>query len=50
VLVLSALSVAVQFTVWSPAVLVSIAPQLDEATSEMKSLAFGEAVTPVWFK
>ena len=45
-----ALSVAVHVTVFGPGVLVSIAPQLDEATPEGQSLAFGEAVTPDFSK
>ena len=34
-------------SVFGPGVLVSIVPQLDEATPEVGSLAFGDAVTPV---
>jgi hypothetical protein len=41
------LSVAWQVTVWSPAVLVSMAPQLWVATPELASVACGTAVTPV---
>src|SRR4051794_6295294 len=46
--VFPARSVAVQVTVWSPIVLVSIAPQLDVATPDAASVAFGAALTPVW--
>src|SRR5262249_37217953 len=43
-----ALSVAVHVTVFGPAVLESTAPQLDEATPDAGSTAFGDAVTPAW--
>src|SRR5919106_5262198 len=46
--VLPALSVAVHVTVWTPGLLVSIAPQPAVATPDVASVAFGEAVTPVW--
>ena len=43
-MILPALSVAVQFTVCEPTELVSTAPQLEEATPDVASLAFGDAV------
>src|SRR4029079_6781854 len=45
--VVPALSLAVQVTVWTPGVEVSTDPQLELATPDVASVAFGDAVTPV---